>query len=697
VNGVYWNRDSSTYTFPDTITFANGATFYDQSAGESYTNIAVAGGAAVTASGSFPVVGTLTIGAGGTLTPNANTIISGAGTMIGAGTATVTRVTGTNDFAGQYSISNKTISGLTVDFAGSGQGVDQLTYGNLKVSGSVTGTANPIINGQLLVTGTLTPSAGSVSFGNGGSIQNSGTLTFYNVDIPLGVTISGGGSFATGNLLKVDGTIIPAASDVLSGSGTLSGTGTVKVTRTTGSSTLVDQYALGTIDYPSGLIVDYAGTGAQAMTPRTYSGLVITNTAVSGVASVSGAFSSSTTVGGAGTKIEMTGSGWSLSGAPVFQSFSVDTTPATQPTTSFGIVANGALAVEGSAELSPTAGTLTLNPGVSITGTGTLAPYSLTYAGSGASAMSKNMVVAGAFTVETGHTVDMGSTTLTLTAQNPTVSIGGTLQGASGTLEYAPAGTGGTALPAMTFGGTLKLNKAGNTFTTGAGTLTVGAMQIVAGTLDLNNQATAMHAGSVTIDGALDASGLAPVTVTGDWTNNGTFTHHGGTVAFTPAGAVATIGGSAASNFGGLSMVQAGKVLQVVAGGSLGVAGMLDVRGVAGNPAVLRSGTSGVPFTMTLGTTTYLNYLNVKDIACGVSTAVLHLGDSGASLGGTGVCVMEIDRGGGGLVPSEATAGGAASGGGSEQGGGTPADGGSGGGDPAGGGGDQGGGGGAAP
>jgi hypothetical protein len=121
-----------------TVTFDTGSAIENSGGTVTLSGMALNTSAAVAASGSFAVSGTLTANAGSVLTPTTATIISGSGTLTGAGTVAVSRVTGANDFAGQYTIANKTLSGLTVDFTGTGQGIDNLSYGTLKMSGSTT-------------------------------------------------------------------------------------------------------------------------------------------------------------------------------------------------------------------------------------------------------------------------------------------------------------------------------------------------------------------------------------------------------------------------------------------------------------------------------------------------------------------------------------------------------------------------------
>src|SRR6185369_9088497 len=73
----------------------------------------------LTANNSFGVNGTLNVNGGNAIfAPVAGAVISGTGTLTGTGTARVTRTTATPDFLSQYSITNRTLTNLTVEYIG---------------------------------------------------------------------------------------------------------------------------------------------------------------------------------------------------------------------------------------------------------------------------------------------------------------------------------------------------------------------------------------------------------------------------------------------------------------------------------------------------------------------------------------------------------------------------------------------------
>ena len=168
------------------------------------TNGSGSGSASKITSANITVNGSLTLNSGTVLTPAAANTVGGTGTLTGSGTAQVTRTTATADFNTQYSISNKTLTNLTVDYsATSVQSVNALNYFNLIISGARTTNSVTLANsGTIGISGTFTPSAtftsgnyvitGSTVDFNGSSAQNIPAFTFNNL------TVSNSAKTATG-------------------------------------------------------------------------------------------------------------------------------------------------------------------------------------------------------------------------------------------------------------------------------------------------------------------------------------------------------------------------------------------------------------------------------------------------------------------------------------------------------------------
>jgi hypothetical protein len=94
-----------------------------------------------------------TIMVNGILSPNANKIIKGSGTITGIGTVKVSKSgSSTDDLSAQYIISNKVLTNLTIEFAGtSSQKSATSIFGNLKINNTygVTLENNTVVNGNL--------------------------------------------------------------------------------------------------------------------------------------------------------------------------------------------------------------------------------------------------------------------------------------------------------------------------------------------------------------------------------------------------------------------------------------------------------------------------------------------------------------------------------------------------------------------
>ena len=136
----------------------------------------------LTLNNSLAVNGSLNVnGANAILSPVAATVISGTGTLTGTGTARVSRIAATPDFLSQYTLTNKTLTNLTIDYNGAGNQTVNNTpaYSNLVISGTGTKTlqGNTAITGNLTTVAGATFASGNFNFNLGGNWTNGGAFT----------------------------------------------------------------------------------------------------------------------------------------------------------------------------------------------------------------------------------------------------------------------------------------------------------------------------------------------------------------------------------------------------------------------------------------------------------------------------------------------------------------------------------------
>jgi hypothetical protein len=136
----------------------------------------------LTLNNSLAVNGTLNVnGANAILSPVAAAVISGTGTLTGTGTARASRTAATPDFLSQYTLTNKTLTNLTIDYNGAGTQTVNNTpaYSNLTISGSGTKTlqGNTVITGNLTTVAGATFASGNNNFALGGNWTNGGAFT----------------------------------------------------------------------------------------------------------------------------------------------------------------------------------------------------------------------------------------------------------------------------------------------------------------------------------------------------------------------------------------------------------------------------------------------------------------------------------------------------------------------------------------
>ncbi|HWP81423.1 MAG TPA: hypothetical protein VNN76_02095 [Bacteroidota bacterium] len=202
----------------------------------------------VFANASFSTGGTFTVNTNAIFSPGAAAVISGAGTLTGGGTVKVTRTAATADFLNQYTITNKTLTNLIVDYdATAGQTVNALNYFTLIINGNRGGS-------------TVTFEAGTVGISN--SFIVNATSVVYDM---TGNTIDYNGSGAQ-TIIAFNYNNLTSSS---TGARTLASSGTIGV---------AGVFTPGTNSYTiTGSTVDYNGTAVQDITAFTYNNLTTSN------------------------------------------------------------------------------------------------------------------------------------------------------------------------------------------------------------------------------------------------------------------------------------------------------------------------------------------------------------------------------------------------------------------------------------
>ena len=503
VSGTWSNQGTFT-AGSGTITF-NGANQNIDPAGQPFNNVTFAGTGTKTLQGALDANGTLTISS--TLDVGANQSINVAGSWVNSGTFVPNSGTVAFDGTDQTITSNaQPFYNLTLSTSGTKTLGDALDVnGALTIDSGVTldvGTSAYAINiaGGWTNNGTFNERTGTVTFDGTTGIAGSTTTDFYNVTIAGTLTATAATTNVAGNWLYSSGTFN-------NNGGTINFNGGANQSITSGGQTFNNVIISGLNNKTLQDNIDINGN----LTLNAGTLDVGTNNQIN----LAGNFDAS---GGGGFTA---GTGLVI----------LDGT--TQSVDGGGVTFND----------------LQLNASTTVTFAGSLDLTSdwLAQAGSAFSGASTvSFVGSGAHSI----TSDGGS------FNNLTIAGTGTT-----TLQDALDVNGNLTISATLNVGANAVTVAGNwdsgsgTFTPGSGTVTLdgGAQNITSGANSFNDivlagtgSKTLQDAfdvnGSLTISSALDVGTSQPVTIAGDWTNNGTFTAASGKVTFDGGGTSNVLG-----------------------------------------------------------------------------------------------------------------------------------------------------------
>lgn len=212
-----------------------------------------------------------------------------------------------------------------------------------------------------------------------------------------------------------------------------------------------------------------------------------------------------------------------------------------------------------------------------------------------------NATNSGTITISTGTLdIDGNFTVGTLTASGAAViNIAGNWSGvASFTPNSSTVTFDGSGAQTITGANTWYNLTIANTYATPSDTYDVdpNAAQTVTNLLTVNDGQWTPYSGDDYNNVTINANGIvkpdagAGLTVSGNWTNNGTFTPNSGTVTFDGSGA-SVLNGS--TTFYNLTSATAGKILSLTRGTTQTVTNALTLTGTAGDPLVLNDTGAG--------------------------------------------------------------------------------------------------------
>lgn len=530
-------------TSNDYVVISSGHTITVNTNGMVAGFVDVLTGATLTGGFTLTVGNDLTTAGTGIITPSAAWTISGNMTTAGTGSSTASAlltVTGNLNIGGGTTLTIS--SGNFLSVAGDAQvdgilaiGANTITLsGSAKIisgAGSITGsgtlsatTSKTVLSGtNLTIAPTFAISAGATITNNGNIILSNSTNSLTGLNATTSIWTN-----STNSTLKAAGSLL-----------------------TTGSLGILNASA-------SGNTVEYNGSGAQTIkTPASsiYYNLTCSNAGTKSM-TVAETVSNLLTLNDAAILDEST---FILSGTGGLTMTGTSELRLSRSSSSTYPELSGIYSLSGGAvNINQTAGTCTVR-GVTyyylkLSGS---TPYNLasvsTIANNFDISGSANMVSNAVLTV--GGVFTYSSTAATTLANN--VSIDGlSFTSVSGSL--------------IDNGKTITLTGASGWIYSGAGTITLTGTAVFNGITTISG-GSANTFKNVTIGSTLIAPASANITITGNWVNNGTFTHNGGTVTFN-GGAVQTLIGASINSFNNLTLSGAG-TFTCPAGVNMNVAG----------------------------------------------------------------------------------------------------------------------------
>ncbi len=616
-------------TFTGTVTVNAGGSF-DLSAFATTTRFD--NNISIDSSGSFNSgTGAVTIGT--------SLIVSGAGNASFGGTVTINSgVTLTNSSTGTV-----TFGALTLASPTASNELSLTTGSTTNVTGAITYTANATANTQTItMNGTANITAGSLTINrpttNGGQSNitcASGATGVLTVGA-TGISLQGANSGVTAsiNLTMRDCTFSSAGLVTWGG---VSGGGTINVSFDGGTFTAgagVNFIGISSVNFLTlGAGSTFNLTGAIPAN-ATISASATSTLVTTGTSSITGAYTFGNLAVPSGT-LSLGGVAITFAGTTNIDG-TVASTATTGTKTFTGTVTVDAGGVFDISAFNPStsfAGGITMNGTTFNSGTGTT-----TFTANQSLAGSVNMTFGGATTIGAG---------VTLTNNNTgTVSFVSSVTGANASSTFATGAnsntefdgtvmTTGLLVPSTSpntvlYGGStqtikvpstnpyynLSISAAGVKSLAGA-TVVTDTVTISAGSLDtVSGQDYALTTGNLTIGatGTLLGRGAA-ITLSGNWSNSGTFTPATSTVVLS-GGATATVSGT--TTFTNLTITHtAAKEVQFQSGTPIfTVTGLFTVNGSSGNLIRLRSDNAGTQWKFKPTGTASVSYVDVQDSAC---------------------------------------------------------------------------------